>query len=152
MREIKFRGIDTESGKWIYGGYVLLKSGVNCILSGEVSHMPLPDSRKQSSTYEELNVLQLHAVKYKTVGEFTGLKDKNGKEIYEGDIWIGKYYCGNNPQELKAICVMKWDDAHAQFYWEDIIFGMPDFIKPEVVGNIYENPELLKPVSKEAER
>ena len=70
----------------------------------------------------------------------TGLKDKNGKEIYEGDIRCGKYYF--ETEEQTRFQVIKWDEKNACFYWDGP--EIPGFIDVEVIGNIYENPELLK--------
>lgn len=73
--------------------------------------------------------------------QFTGLKDKNGKEIYEGDVL--KFYNGR-------IGKITWDNEWCvnKYVLEDNSFGyLPEFqfYKPyEVIGNIYENPELLK--------
>lgn len=77
------------------------------------------------------------------VMQFTGLKDKTGKEIYEGDIVEADSENG----EVKGI--VRWDGIRAAFY---IRFGeydlyFPSGPKPErfiVIGSIYENPELLK--------
>jgi uncharacterized phage protein (TIGR01671 family) len=68
MREIKFRGKSKDSGKFVYGDYTRL------ILGGNIHRYikPLDD--------------KIIEVEYNTIGEYTGLKDKNGKEIYEGDI------------------------------------------------------------------
>lgn len=130
MRDIKFRGKRKSDNTWIYGS--LLVSRLRDDKIPRYYIIPLLGNY----TFD-------NEVNPETIGQYTGKKDVNNKEIYEGDIWVGKYYCCNNPQELQAICVMKWDDNNAHFHWDDIIFGMPDFIRPEVCGNIHDNPELI---------
>lgn len=76
--------------------------------------------------------------------QFTGLKDKNGKEIYEGDI------C--NCREYGCFGIIKWSEDEAGFYFyvvygdgtfdEESVYDYADEL--EVIGNIYENPELLE--------
>lgn len=61
--------------------------------------------------------------------QYTGLKDKNGKEIYDGDIL-------KQPSEIYRLFVVEWD----KFRWK----GIWRHKKADVIGNIYENPELLK--------
>lgn len=63
--------------------------------------------------------------------QFTGLTDKNGKEIYEGDVVILE---GGHPMEIKFI----WGAFLA-----DRIYGGQEAYRMEVIGNIYENPELI---------
>lgn len=76
--------------------------------------------------------------------QYTGLKDKNGKEIYEGDI----------VKRIGRIHVVKWQDEKAKFVCYDPFLKNPSYwgltsaaskdYQFEIIGNIYENPELLK--------
>ncbi len=71
--------------------------------------------------------------------QYTGLKDKNGKEIYEGDILE---YQSHDPKYAK--CIVRWtqehEDNHPGFVIHD---SYSQYGKPEVIGNIFENPELI---------
>ena len=124
MREIKFRGKSTINGIWVYG-YFFVNMGHYVIHNDEVTQPIHPWS----------------------VGQFTGLKDKNGKDIFESDIIKAS---GNGIAEiiwcdLDAMFKTKWHDAvYRRIRGESEKIFSNHEITLEVIGNIHDNPELLK--------
>lgn len=127
MREIKFRGKRVDDGEWVYGDITRRRSRFITNLD---------------TTYgvsDEYGIFC--AVDRETVGQFTGLYDKTGREIYEGDIirfpikcdrdemMQGNVYMGN------AILLVNTERCSVE--------ELNSVYFPEVIGNIYENPEIL---------
>ena len=132
QREIKFRGKRLDNGEWVYGYYY----------TQIITHAGNRKSRDHFMRTEQ-NIR--YEVDPDTVGQYTGLKDKNGKEIYEGDV------C--NCREYECFFgKIKWSNDEATFlfcivcdgggYEEEWLYEYADAL--EVIGNIYENPELLE--------
>lgn len=123
MREIKFRGFNRKNGVWLYGFY----------LQNRGAHFVCPDEFADGKSWDD------YEIDPETRGEYTGQKDKNGLEIYEGDV---------------VATVMNGCRYVQEVVWEDITNGFsfrghgcgPIFHKSsymEVIGNIHDNPELL---------
>lgn len=144
MREIKFRGKCIKDNKWVYGYYAhhndyFRHRETHGIYTDYADSMPESDGY---SFYPDFD-----AVDPETVGQFTGLLDKNGEEIYEGDI-LRIYYHGLN----KVFGVVRY--AESRFYIEDEFKNELTAKAPmtnmflryqfEIVGNIQDDPELLK--------
>ena len=141
MREILFRGKRKDNGEWEYGDLWCNPYGkrVVCIVS------PINDQGTTGG----------NEVIPETVGQYTGLKDKNGKRIFEGDILhiakiadgLGNYY--HLPLDCPVNVVVKWDLC--EWVWETLCenkhhISFPDawyYYECEVVGNIYDNPEMI---------
>lgn len=124
MREILFRGKFTASGMWIIGDLRQHPSGAKAIKGNDMPHIMEVDPD--------------------TIGEYTGLTDKNGKKIFEGDI-LSAHFDFNNP-DVESRTVVEWGNfrwvTHQPGYEPDDI---TDFDKGlwTVIGNIHDNPELI---------
>lgn len=124
MREILFRG--KREGKWIKGSLVRFPDGTTEICySGEKC---------------DIDELDKATVAAETVGQFTGLTDKNGKRIFEGDIvrWPGR----------KEVGIVQYGEFNCSccdgvFGWHFGTEDIRDHDSYEVIGNIHDNPELL---------
>lgn len=122
MRTIKFRGKTTANGHWVYG----------CLINYDDNVISI--SNRKSNPW----------VDPATIGQFTGLTDRNGKEIYEGDIislrgYVAEVRWNNN---ICAFCI--------RFSFESELGTSPlgSWIdsrrRCRVIGNIHDNPELMK--------
>lgn len=151
-RDIKFRGKcsgqSKYAGEWVEGGLVVPQE----ITNNEVLIIrAIADGC--TTTYH---------VDADTIGQFTGFHDKNGKEIYEGDIVTSNRYPFVNDRKPNYYGVIEWFDYDGCFscYYEKakgskcrgvsvgmpVDFDMDDAKEYEVVGNIFDNKELLEEV------
>lgn len=123
MRESKFRGFNRKNGVWLYGFY----------LQNRGAHFVCPDEFAEGKSWDD------YEIDPETRGEYTGQKDKNGQEIYEGDVVATEMNGCRYVQEVV------WSDVTNGFSFRGHGCG-PMFHKPscmEVIGNIHDNPELL---------
>ena len=125
MRTIKFRGKDIEIDEWIYGDLIQR-------IGYTPSIMFHYESSGKARYYE-------YAVKRETVGQFTGLLDKNGSEIYEGDILD---FNGLNIEVrfVRGVCALLCNGNLD----EELCGDCRTDLFAKIIGNIHDNPELLK--------
>ncbi len=123
-----WRGKRTDNGEWIEGYYSefeIAKKAIPCI----IPFSPLTNVFPDNGVYQ---------VNPSTLGECTGLRDRNGKLIFEGDIVTHD----------KLIFVVEWDSDRATFVIRHFnivsVFTMLCGWELEVIGNIHDNPKLLK--------
>lgn len=142
MREIKFRGKRLDNGEWIYGSLL-------------VSHFKDDKKERYFITQFSGNYTFEHEVDPNTVGQFTGLRDKNGREIWEGDIFkedgsgiVRSVFRVPGGLAFEDNPVSFGYDHRAPVYPYSSIAEMQSvsWLSQccEVIGNIHDNPELLK--------
>ena len=122
MREILFRGKRIGKNEWVEGDLIHLPNGIAILANGYAYVIP------------------------ETVGQYTGVKDKNGKRIFEGDI----VYCKSRLDNANMVVIfecgqfrMVLSENYRNYQTNSGFYDINCFDK-EVVGNIYDNPELLK--------
>ena len=142
MRKILFRGKRTDNGKWIEG-YYATQSNHACF-ANELKHQHF--IFKDVFLDFNLGGLQKFEVIPETVGQYTGKTDKNGKNIFEGDI----VYCKSRLDNAIMVVIfecgqfrMVLSENYRSYQTNSGFYDINCFDK-EVIGNIYDTPELLK--------
>ena len=128
MREILFRGKRVATATFVHGSHVLVADRSHSIVNDNGNFWVIPE----------------------TVGQFTGLTDKNGKKIFEGDIILYKIPDGSYAHGIVkfretnevGFCV-EWFNRHDTGWLRNDIGFLAKFREIEVIGNIHDNPELL---------
>lgn len=143
MREIIYRGLRKDGRGWAYGSYIYNPMD-------EEHYIGAYEPPKNPLRGLEWNVYEVDS---ETVGQFTGLADKNGRKIFEGDIIERRLL------PTKQICtksIAKYAERHAAFAINDINGNViEDYLDSilqmnfeiEVIGNRWDNPELLEGTS-----
>ena len=151
MREIIFRGKRLDNGEWAYGSLI---DGIYGAVPVIVSMPSVDDDFKLDFEYYHVDPA--------TVGQYTGLQDKNGKRIFEGDIllfgvkkllvWWNDEAFQWQAKEKKEFPIVTFEGAIQKncVIWDNIDLGWiaAEFacvgkMTTEVIGNIHDNPELI---------
>lgn len=131
MREIKFRGRKHGSGEWVYGCAVVFSEN----LSGhKIAQIIQHKWHGDDEFYNEF-------VEPKTVGEFTGLQDEDGMDVYDGDI----IQATNGEPKQVAFRSGKFQAVRRSFddmflIWQDLSDAL---LEAKVIGNVFEEPEIM---------
>ena len=146
MREIPFRGKRLDTGEWVKGYYVKTESG-NALIINNVAEYGC------GYCIETIESIGNYEVDTDTVGQYTGLEDKNGVKIFEGDIvrYKNRFECeygcvkfGLYDNKQDQGFYIQWPE---ETYWRsDLGFWAVRHDRKkylEVIGNIHDNPELL---------
>ncbi len=127
MREILFRGKSPASGLWIIGDLCQYPSGAKAIKANDMLHIMevVPD----------------------TVGQFTGLTDKNGVKIFEGDVL--RYYSDYMREFMGDLCIARYGEFNCSccegvYGWFFEGGDIREHDSHVVIGNIHDNPELME--------
>lgn len=153
-REFLFRGKDKETGEWLYGNLIHIED-----------ESPFDETYSVDYIIDyALNSIE-REVDSNTIGQYTGMKDKHKRKIFEGDIL--KHILSNG---TIVYLVVRWDTINRKlmlikgFVYDDnavqlngwtfiykqfalypsVIDSVPDNERMEIVGNIYDNPELIQ--------
>ena len=137
MREIKFRGFNAKNNQWLYGSHILNRG----------KHFVAPDEFADGKTWEDYEVYE------ESIGQFTGLTDKNGKEIYEGDIvshpWKDPIFGDlvETSQFVHSTICFNNGAFVVNYRLQGEYIYLQDFVRLkciEAIGNVHDNPELLE--------
>ncbi len=135
MREYKFQGKNKDIG-WVYGQLAYDINGNTYI----IKEVELDSSYGLEETI--LYATMWYRVDKNTVGQYTGLKDKNGKEIYEGDVvkvfTSKKWRIGKIIYEHSGFTIDVTNNKELEYGRTDILENLT-----EVIGNIYDNSDCL---------
>ena len=135
MRKIIFRGKRLDNGEWAEG-YLYEHEPALVVIVSE-NDVPEPSkwfiARTGFADWNMPRPVEFVEVDPSTIGQYTGLEDKNGKRIFEGDIL--SFRAGMTH-------VVRFEDG--AFILEDSAIPIPFAIKSEIIGNVHDNPELLK--------
>lgn len=150
MREILFRGKRIDNGEWVYGFlYETEKS------SSYNAESYILEKERLTINYKCVEGITTHIpfvqVTPDTVGQYTGLTDKNGKKIFEGDI-LKIYPDYDFPDDFDVSKVYSFNGVLCVDYYtpeyDSTALGFLcelDDVAYEVIGNIHDNPELVEP-------
>lgn len=138
MHDIKFRGQTKLTKEWAYGYLLKLCDKYYITITDYYNTITDNITGDINAIWEENDFVEVYE---DSIGQYTGLKDKNGTEIYEGDILpftmydlkTEYYYIVFRNGEFEAI-----NKQDTNFIWRNA------WKESEVIGNIYDNPELLK--------
>lgn len=154
MRDILFRGKDKDDGKWYEGAYRAYDDTTYCIKEDYDRH---PENTHHTIVFSRMTDwglpnrhLQAEVIP-ETVGQYTGLQDKNGKKIFEGDICtegeniyeviFDKYQFSVKVIKTPLYLIKKGDIFPL---WQFDNCERNGYRQLEIIGNIYDNPELLE--------